>query len=48
MKKLYQQPSMQIKALTQDVVRTSGVDVVKPYTYDWFFGFENGGDENES
>ena len=37
MKKEYQSPLIKATVLTQDVVRTSGWDVVKPYTYDWFF-----------
>ena len=44
MKKKYQSPLIETTEMTQDVVRTSGVDVVKPYTYDWFFGENWGGD----
>lgn len=38
MKKMYQQPFMQITAMAQDVVRTSGAEVVEKYSYGWFFG----------
>ena len=38
MKKEYQSPLIKATVLTQDVVRTSDEDVVKPYSYDWFFG----------
>ena len=37
MKKLYQQPFMEITAMAQDVVRTSGAEVVVDYGYDWVF-----------
>ena len=47
MKKEYQTPLIKTTVMAQDVVRTSGVDVVKPYTYDWFFGGEFGGQDNE-
>ena len=45
MKKEYQAPLVMTTVLTQDIVRTSGPDVVKPYTYDWFFGDSWEGDE---
>ena len=37
MKKMYQQPFMQITAMAQDVVRTSGAEVVEQYSYGWFY-----------
>ena len=45
MKKVYQSPLVETTVLTQDVVRTSGGDVVRPYTYDWFFSGSSGGDK---
>ena len=40
MRKLYQQPFMQITAMAQDVVTASGVmgETVDKYGYGWFFG----------
>ncbi len=37
MKKMYQQPFMQITAMAQDVVRTSGAEGVEQYAYGWFY-----------
>ena len=43
MLKLYQQPFMKITAMAQDVVRTSGAEVVVDYGYDWVFDLYIGG-----